>query len=108
MENKLSAELIEKAKTAKSAEQLLALAKDNGIELTAEQAMTYYEKIHQSGELSDDELDNVSGGGCIDKKPKPCPDCGELMRSVVMGQTTRTARCYWVCDVCGHSEQRTI
>ncbi len=57
-------EMILKAKEAKSAEELLALAKENGMELTEESAKAYFEKLHKSGEISDEELDNVSGGGC--------------------------------------------
>ena len=62
MENKLTPELIAKAKLAKSAEELIALAKENGAEITAEEANTYFAKINKSGELSDDELDQVAGG----------------------------------------------
>ena len=58
----ISKELIEKAKTAKSAEELLEMAKAENIELSAEQAKEYFATIHASGELSDEELDNVSGG----------------------------------------------
>ena len=62
-----SEELIEKAKQAKSVEELLALAKENGMEMTEEQATAYYAQLSpKSGELSDEELDNVSGGGCGD------------------------------------------
>ncbi len=57
-------EMILKAKEAKSAEELLALAKENDIEMTEESANAYFEQLHKSGELSDSELDNVSGGGC--------------------------------------------
>ena len=39
-------------------------AKENGVELTEEQAAEYFAQMHQSGELSDEGLDNVSGGGC--------------------------------------------
>lgn len=63
----MNEELIAKARSAKSAEELLALAKENGTELDAEQAAAYFEQINKSGELSDDELDNVSGGGCQTK-----------------------------------------
>ena len=60
-----SEELIEKAKQAKSVEELLALAKENGMEITEEQANAYYAQLSpKSGELSDEELDNVAGGGC--------------------------------------------
>ena len=58
----ISKELLEKAKTAKSAEELLEMAKAENIELSAEQAKEYFATIHASGELSDEELDNVSGG----------------------------------------------
>ena len=58
----VSKELLGKAKTAKSAEELLELAKAKNIELTAEQAKEYFATIHASGELSDEELDNVAGG----------------------------------------------
>ena len=57
--------LLAKAKEAKTSEELIALAKENGAELTAESAKTYFDLLHpKTGELSDDELDNVSGGGC--------------------------------------------
>ena len=36
MENKFTPELIEKAKSAKTPEELMALAKENGMELTEE------------------------------------------------------------------------
>ena len=63
----MNQELFEKAKTAKSAEELLALAKENEVEMTEERAKAYYELMQsqiKTGELSDEELDNVSGGGC--------------------------------------------
>ncbi len=60
-------ELIEKAKECKSAEELLALAKENNIEMTAEEAAEQYAMLHNEGELSDDELDGAAGGGCHKK-----------------------------------------
>ena len=57
MENK---ELLEKAKQANSAEELLALAKDVG--LTEEQAAELFDKLKSGTDLSDDELNNVAGG----------------------------------------------
>ena len=61
----LNHEMIEKAKAAKSAEELLALANDNGVEMTAEEAATYFAQLNPtSGELNDDDLDSVAGGGC--------------------------------------------
>ncbi len=60
-------ELLEKAKEAKSAEELMLLAKENGMELTKEEAEAYFVQLNKSGELSDEELDNVAGGGCHNK-----------------------------------------
>ncbi len=57
-------EMLQKAKECKSAEELLALAKENGIVMTAEEAAENYEALHHEGELSDDELDSASGGSC--------------------------------------------
>lgn len=58
-----NAEMIEKAKTAKSADELLKIAKENGIKLTFDEANTYFAQLNStSDELSDDELVNVSGG----------------------------------------------
>lgn len=58
-------EMIEKAKAAKTVEELVALAKANNVELTEDEAKTYFAQLNPAtGELSDDELDNVAGGGC--------------------------------------------
>ena len=62
----LPPELIKEAKTAKSAEELLALAKTNNVELTAEEVKLCFEQLHVNGTVSDDELDVVAGGGCGD------------------------------------------
>ena len=73
----MNEEMIKKAKGAKTVEELLALAKESGIELTEEKAKTYFARLHPvAGELTDDELDNVSGGGCGDPPKTKCPQCG--------------------------------
>ena len=59
---KFTDEMLEKAKTAKSAEELLAMAKAENIELTEEQAAKAFAELNKTGELSDEELDNVAGG----------------------------------------------
>ena len=66
----ISKELLEKAKTAKSAEELLEMAKAENIELNAEEAAQAFAKMNKNGELSDEELDNVAGGGCQGRPPK--------------------------------------
>ena len=68
MENKLTPELLEKAKQVETPEELAALAKENGIELTPESAKAYFDSLNKAGEISDDELDSVAGG-------KKCGTC---------------------------------
>ena len=59
---KFTDEILEKAKTAKSAEELLAMAKAENIELSAEEAEKAFAELNKTGELSDEELNNVAGG----------------------------------------------
>lgn len=64
----ITKELLEKAKTAQTAEELLKTAKTEGIEMAAEEAERIFAELHKSGELADEELDNVSGGCGKDSK----------------------------------------
>lgn len=58
-----SDEIIERAKQAKSADEFLALAEENGIELTAEEAKASFEQLHESSnELDDEQLEQITGG----------------------------------------------
>ena len=66
----LTNEQLAKATAAKSAEEILALARENGIKLTEEEAAKYFAALHKEGEIADEELDNVSGG-CGDDGPRP-------------------------------------
>ena len=59
----LTPELIAKAKAANTAEELLELAKANGVEMTEEEANTYFAQLSANGTVSDDELNLVAGGG---------------------------------------------
>ena len=61
MSNEITKELFQKAKRANSAEELKALAKENGVELTDEQAAEYFAKL-KNNELTEEELNVVSGG----------------------------------------------
>src|SRR5664279_3127761 len=85
-------EAIAKAKQAKSVEELLTLAKESGVEMTAEQAQEYYTQLNpKSGELSDDELDNVAGGVV------------EQVYKVGQPEATEGGTCdLWICFFCGH------
>ena len=94
-------ELMEKAKQANSPEELLALAKENNVELTQEQAEAFFEKINKSGVLSDDELDNVAGGcGGSDDDVMMCPQCGKntLHSSKIYGRSGYFHE--YICDNC--------
>ena len=64
----ISKELLKKAKQAKTAEELLEMAKAEKVELTEEEAAKAFEELNKNGELSDEELDNVAGG-CDGFKP---------------------------------------
>ena len=66
----LTAETIEKARGAKSAEELLEIAKANGVEITADEARTYFEQIN-APILDDDLLEGVAGGWIVaDSNPE--------------------------------------
>ena len=58
---KLSHEIVEKIKSANSADEVLLIAKECNVEISAEEADKYFHQLHSS-ELDDDLLDNVSGG----------------------------------------------
>ena len=57
-------DLMEKAQTAKTPEELLALAKEMEVEMSSQEAEETFALLNKKGELSDEELDNVAGGGC--------------------------------------------
>ena len=89
----MNKELFAKAKEAKSAEELLALAEENNIEISEKDAKGFFEQINASGELADDELDSVAGGGdCFTSHRPPCPKCGS---GAVKEQYTNNMRSYF-------------
>ena len=61
---KLSHEIVEKIKSAGSPEDVLAIAKECNVEMTPDEAKSYFEQIN-SHELDEDLLVNVSGGWII-------------------------------------------
>ena len=71
----LSEEQIAKIKACKSQEEILELAKQEGIELT------------------DEQLEAVSGGGCN----SGCPDCGCRQENYIDNGVTRK----YFCSKCG-------
>ena len=87
---KFTPEQLAKAKQAKSVEELLALAKENGMELTEEEAKNYFAELNKEGEIADEELDNVSGG------------CGSYERPDVVNVEVVSEGVYR-CPKCGHN-----
>ncbi len=87
----LTPELLEKAYEAYTPEGLLTLAEENNITLTESEAEAYFAQLHPPmGELADDELDNVSGGGCGGAAKPAAPKI-----VTVVGR-----RLDWRCPVC--------
>ena len=87
----VSKELLEKANTAKKAEELIEMAKAENIELSAEQAAKAFAELHKAGELSDEELDNVSGG-CSPSAP-PKYHVGDYVKYYYQYEFTWTYEC---------------
>ena len=67
--NELTKEQIQKAMACESVEELIELAKSEGIELTKEEAEAYMAELADV-ELDDKQLKNVAGGGCYPDCPK--------------------------------------
>ena len=53
---------MKKAKTANKTEEPLKMAKAENIEISAEEAAKAFAELNKTGELADEELDNVAGG----------------------------------------------
>ena len=114
--NNLTPAMIEKAKAVKSAEELLDIAKENHIEMTADEAATYFAQLNpKSGELEDDDLDSVAGGACNGSSSstnqnlvrvingKSCSGCGGTVGSLMLGSAGMGDRVY-----CNNCEQQII
>ena len=94
-QTEIDEELMAKAKQANSVEELMALAKENGYPMDEKEAEIYFEKLHKMGELSDDELGNVAGGGC---RPNRCKFCGGDLDAVKSRSSFKTL----CCPYCGN------
>ena len=98
----MNQELVNKARKAKSVEELLALAKENGIELTDEQAKEYFAQLNPTkGELSDDELEDVAGGGCFGEEERYCPNCQTRLE---LRASCHGLYSFYQCNNCGYEE----
>ena len=83
----LTVEQVEKARSCHNSEELLALAKEEGIELT------------------DEQLEAVSGGGCQQKEVRGlrCPNCDGVNTHGIYDSEMRESRggYHCRCDDCG-------
>ncbi len=61
--NNFTPEFTEQVKQAQSPEEIINIAKLHNIGLSPEEAQTYFKKLN-SGTITDDELSDVSCGGC--------------------------------------------
>ena len=71
----ITKEMLEKAMQCKTAEDLIAYAKTEGIDLTKEEAKAYFDELSEC-ELKDGELEHIaggkaSGGGCSNYDTPP-------------------------------------
>ena len=66
--DELTKDMIEKAMECKTAEELMALAKTGGFEMTKEEAESYMEELSDF-ELDDIALKNIAGGKCYMRTP---------------------------------------
>ena len=94
----MNEEILAKARTARSPDELFKMAKDSGFDgFTEENARGYFDLLHQSGEIADEELANAAGG-CTDYYPDT------KKRSVTPGNLCGLRNeddRLWVCRNCG-------
>ncbi len=88
-------EIMEKVQAANSAEEITELFKAQGQKLTKEEAKKLYEAARTAGELSDEALGAVAGGGKY-------TDDGYLIVSPFYGCNKCTNALNW-CTFCGYS-----
>jgi len=71
--NELTNEMIQKAMNCETAEELMELAREEGIELTKEEAEAYLAEL-EDFELDSTQLKSVAGGSayCKEKEPEVC------------------------------------
>lgn len=87
----LTPEIIEKARDAQNPEELRSLAAAHGWEMTPEEGEAYFARLCPAmGELADEELENISGGGCHGSD-------GRMITTVLNHCYSK----YYTCKLCG-------
>lgn len=100
-------EQMKKFNEAKSAEELIAFAEKEGLDISEAEIRKYYNATHKcpEGEISDDELDNVAGGACYYSDGRMVTTllnyCDHWTHCDCGGHRHRDEReCLIVCDRC--------
>ena len=78
--SELTKEQIAKAMSCETAEELMVLAKTEGVELTKEEAEAYMAEL-EDFELDGDTLKRVAGGGCYLESTTPGPKVQDILKS---------------------------
>lgn len=93
----MNTEIIMKAKEAKSAEELVKIARENGLELSQSGAEQLFGELHRpSGELSDSELESAVGGcGLRDYFAKDTSLTSRRSSATASAASKRRARKSW-------------
>lgn len=71
-------EMMNKIRGLKSPEEIMEFAKESGMIISPEKAKKCFDSMQNSGEISDDELENTVGG-CGSHAAsiyRQCPQCG--------------------------------
>ena len=72
---KITKEMLEKAAKCNSADELIALAKTEGYEITMDEAQAYLEEA-ENVELDSSALEKIAGGDCYEVGFGCATDCG--------------------------------
>lgn len=111
----LTPDMLEKIRVAHNANEFIMLVQENGLHISAEEANKFYSDFHEEHELSDEELNNVSGG-CVSSIPRPeqvamayaedntviCPGChGVLKYPRTMEDMNGDRYDHVICRNCG-------
>ena len=73
--SKITDEMLEKAAKCNSADELIALAKSEGFEITRDEAQAYLAET-ENVELDSSTLEKVAGGACYEVGFGCATDCG--------------------------------
>jgi len=77
--NEISKEALAKAMLCDTPEELVKLAKENGVELTAKEAEAYLSEF-EDVDLDSAQMKKVAGGSCYDVGSTGCGDKGATHR----------------------------